>query len=149
MNSFQKLGAILSEPKNSSKFALFTATAFAVLAVTSGTIIVPDLILNPLVDPLKVMVIGAIAILIALNLTVILNSRKTTATTALGATAGIAAGTVTTACTFCPPIIFIWLGAGTTGALFTDISIYIGIASIIFLSVALHYSLKDNCEVNQ
>ncbi len=148
MNKLQRLGTILSVPRNQVIFVLLALVAGTILAITSDILIVPSMILNPLIDPLKVIVISMIAILMAVNLTAILNSRSShAAVPAIGM--GTAAGTLTTACTVCPPIVFAWFGAGATSSLFTELSIYIGAASIIFLTIGLYYSLNDNCEVGK
>ncbi|MCR4368620.1 MAG: hypothetical protein NUV67_01810 [archaeon] len=144
MKRMQNLSRILGQQNNLFKFSAFSVLAGIILALTSGAIILPIMIINPLADPLKVLAMAIIAILIGLNLTVLLSFRKMAATTAAGFGFGSAAATVTTACAFCPPLVFAWFGAGTTAALFTDFSIYIGVISIGLLLAGLYYSLDSN-----
>lgn len=46
-------------------------------------------------------------------------------------------------CPVCQPIWLIWLGFGSVSAFLSGIGLYIGLLSIILLTISLYYSLKS------
>ena len=151
MNYFSSLKKVFSEKNYLAIFILSFIILGTILSITSGFFLPAFMEFNQTSQPLNVAIVIAIAFLLALNLTIFIRNyeakkQESNKTTFVGALAGL----FMTSCPICQPIWLVWIGLGGSTAFLADISIYFGIASVLFLLIGLHYSLKSvdaNCEV--
>lgn len=143
---------------------LFGVTSNIVVIVPSALVFTSILQINPFVELPKIGLSAIIAVLMALNSTVLLhNYRNSYGKNQIGnAKTGTGTDTKTTflggfiamfatACPVCQPIWLVWLGFGSVSAFLADVSIYVALLSLSLLFVSLHYSLRsisNVCEVN-
>ena len=122
-----------------------------ILSITSGFFLPAFMEFNQTAQPLNITIVIAIAFLLALNLTIFIRNYEAKNNESNKITfAGGLAGLFMTSCPICQPVWLVWIGLGGSTAFLADISIYFGIASVLFLLVGLHYSLKSvdaTCEV--
>ncbi|AJF59635.1 MAG: hypothetical protein QT03_C0001G0126 [archaeon GW2011_AR10] len=152
MNDIERLMQILSARRYIVAFLLFSVVISLVLSVTSGFALLYIFNTVQIVEPLNIFVLIVVILLLALNLTVLLKNYETgIKTESSGAVAGAFTGLFLTSCPICQPVWLIWMGLGSSTAFLADISIYFGIASALFLTIGLHYSLKapEKCEVKK
>src|SRR3989338_26431 len=115
-----------------------------ILSITSGFFLPAFMEFNQTAQPLNIAIVIAIAFLLALNLTIFIRNYEAKNNESNKITfAGGLAGLFMTSCPICQPVWLVWIGLGGSTAFLADISIYFGIASVLFLLVGLHYSLKS------
>ena len=142
---------------------LFGVTSNIVVIVPSALVFTSILQINPFVELPKIGLSAIIAVLMALNSTVLLhNYRNSYGKNQIGnAKTGTGTDTKTTflggfiamfatACPVCQPIWLVWLGLGSVSGFLADFGVYFGLLSIGLLIVSLHYSMKSasgTCEM--
>ncbi|MBI5223917.1 hypothetical protein HY990_05865 [Candidatus Micrarchaeota archaeon] len=151
MNYANSVLSIFAQPRYLKVFLLIMVLFSPLLAITSDILILSTLTINPLVDPVKILIIGAIVFLMSINGTLMFHNYETRAKSGVKTTAlGVIGAFFTTACPICQPIWLVWLGLGSVTAFLADISIYVGIFSVVLLLISIVYSFKSAssvCEV--
>ena len=151
MNYFSSLKEVFSAKIYWAILVVAFLLLAIILSITSGFFLPAFMEFNQTAQPLNIAIVIAIAFLLALNLTIFIRNyeaknQESNKTTFAGALAGL----FMTSCPVCQPVWLVWLGFGGATAFLADVSIYFGIASVLFLLVGLHFSLKSvdaNCEV--
>lgn len=138
---------ILSENKYKAIFFIAFVITMSVFTITSDIVVLNTLSINPFVDVARVLLMGIISILIALNITVLwyrhsVRNKISPTTTVLGTVTAL----FTSACPICQPIWLFYFGFGSATAFLTELSWYIGFLSIALLIFSLYNSTK-NCEI--
>ena len=142
MSRLEALAEVLSERRQLAIFIAAFAVLLPLLAISSAIISPVDFAFNPLAEPLGIGLTIIIAVLMGLNLTVLLRAHANNANAKKGTVLfGGLAATFATACPVCPPTWIVLLGFGSAAGFFSGFGVFIAIASIVLLSLALYNSL--------
>ena len=149
--SYRKaLGEVFAQNRYKYVLLILFLVLVPVFAITSDVIVTSTLTLNPTSEPLQIALMFGIVLLMALNGAVVFHNYETRkvsnkSTTLVGAVTAL----FTSTCPICQPVWLVWLGFGSASAFLASISLYLGLLSLAFLLVSLHYSLKsvsNTCE---
>ena len=149
----ETLQGILSTRKYAALFIVFSALALLVFSITSNILVPSTLSINPIAELPGFVLTVAIAVLSALNVTVLLHNHdilREGSKPGRATIAGSVAGFFASACPLCQPIWLVWLGLGSATGFLASIGLYVGLLSIGLLLLSLNYSLKSangTCEV--
>lgn len=148
--SFGSLESVFGSGRYRLAFVIALAVLSPLLAVSSNIVVPSTLDINPGAEAPDILLVGAISVLIALNLSVLLHNLELSAPVNGGGALGAFAALFTSACPVCQPIWLVWLGFGSATAFLAEFGRYISVLSIAMLAVSLHHSLKaasGTCEV--
>ncbi|MBI5228410.1 hypothetical protein HY988_07500 [Candidatus Micrarchaeota archaeon] len=145
------MSSIFAQTRYRVAFLLLLLFFLPILAITSDITVLPQFVLNPIADPLKILLMGIISLLIAINGSVIFHNYERAAASSKKTTVlGTVGALFTTTCPVCQPIWLVWLGFGSATAFLVELSNYLAVLSIGLLVISLNYSLKSasgRCEV--
>ncbi len=151
MDYTKAVGDVLRQARYRVLFVILLVILAPIFAVTSDIIVPSTLELNPIADPVKIVLMVLIVTLMALNGAVLFHNYEARKNVGKTTVLGTVGALFTTTCPVCQPIWLVWLGFGSASAFLADISIYVALLSLSLLFVSLHYSLKsvyNTCEVN-
>ncbi|MFN7991829.1 MAG: hypothetical protein U0R44_06775 [Candidatus Micrarchaeia archaeon] len=148
------LGGVAAQPRYAAAFFILLILLGALFSALSGIILVSPLGFNETAEPLRIMMTALTAVLASANITVNIRNLEAGRLDSKGGrmtAVGMLAGAFTGACPLCQPAWLFWAGLGSVTGGLSAMSIFFGFAGIVFLLVALHYSLKSAmgaCEVS-
>ncbi|MEM3060026.1 MAG: hypothetical protein QXW70_01745 [Candidatus Anstonellales archaeon] len=152
-HSILYLRNILSKREYTLLFSLLFLIFFIILSITSNFIVPLPLQINPFTDPLLLLIIFCISLLISLNATLLFYNHSNKEKHTLPLKLSVIGSTLaffTTSCPFCYPPLLMWAGLGSAAAFISGFNLSLGLISIVFLALSIHFLLKrqcSNCEV--
>lgn len=149
MNKINILWGVVSKPKYVLA-AFFSSMAFWILLAATSNIMsfAPGGIeVNPLAEPGRILITIVTSVLFGLNAGVLMSGYEmkgevasaTSRVTVIGALTAL----FTSSCPVCHPLLLAGLGLGCIGSILGDLSLWIGLFSIVMLAISLNGSLDS------
>lgn len=133
---------VLSQPRYLGIGIILSILFLALYTILTDIVIFGTFEMNPLAKPLDMVLILIMALLAALAFTLGIFQWKQARTDHSSIPkAGLAGGFLgffATACPICQPIWLVWLGFGSVFVFLTEISLFVELASIALLLIAIH-----------
>ncbi|MFH0737181.1 MAG: hypothetical protein V1827_00930 [Candidatus Micrarchaeota archaeon] len=136
------LSKVFAKPKYITAGAISAFAFFALLAFTSGMVLLRPFGINPFIEPGQVGLNIVIAVLFGANVGVLLHNKDLNGPAAGGTALGAFAALMTSSCPFCQPLAFLALGLGGLGALLAGLGALVSLVSVALLSISLKKGLE-------